>query len=119
MRANASERECDEQGTRRAARLAGTPRLVLQSMAGLRAAGRAPRLPTSVSADAVANAKRAQYAPAYRCGGSTGWVGRCYVPPPVSRFTEGVAVGTINTCKSSNGFPNRSTALQRITRCPR
>jgi len=76
MRANANDRECGEQGTQRAARLAGTPRLVLLLMAGLRAAGRAPRLPTSVSADAVANAKRAQYAPAYRCGGSTGWVGR-------------------------------------------
>jgi hypothetical protein len=38
-RANANERECGEQGTQVAARLAGTPRLVLLSMAGLRAAG--------------------------------------------------------------------------------
>ena len=76
-------RESAGQGAERA-RPAGTPRLVLLPMAGLRAAGSASRLPAS--RDAVAVAKRAKYAPAYRCGGSTGW--DALPQPPVSRFTE-------------------------------
>jgi hypothetical protein len=106
-------REWPEQGARAAVRLAGTPRLVLLSMAGLRAAGLAARLPASFRRSGVcaahANAHLLTVAGAAQ-------LRRAAVPgaPAVSRFTEGTAFGTINARKSSPGEAARDTSVRAI-----
>ena len=75
-------RESAGQGAERAPP-AGTPRLVLLPMAGLRAAGMLRAFPRRGTQWLL---RSVRYAPAYRCGGSTGW--DALPQPPVSRFTE-------------------------------